>query len=129
MNGPARTIFNWFVAAGVSYTGSQYNEPSTYPSGYTSKPSDPSSSNSLSANGTIIPGTTVLRYKMAGYALLDASIGFSHDNVTVTIFGDNLTNTHASTFTTSGEYIKLQTPVRPLIYGLKSAPSSDTVSN
>jgi outer membrane receptor protein involved in Fe transport len=61
----------------------------------------------------------VLRYRMPGYALVDASIGFSHDNWTVTIFGENLTNTHASTFTNSAEFIKTQVPVRPLIYGLK----------
>jgi outer membrane receptor protein involved in Fe transport len=106
--------FNWFVSGGISYTGSMYNEPATYPSG------DVAGNGSVvGPNGIIVPATTVLRYKMPGFALLDASFGFSHDNWTVTIFGENLTNTHASTFTNSAEYIKTQVPVRPLIYGLK----------
>jgi len=106
---------NWFVSGGVSYTGSMYNQPATYPSG------DQVDNNTTfaAANGTIIPGTTVLRYKMPGYALVDASFGFTHDNVTVTIFGENLTNSHASTFTSSAEFIKTEVPVRPLIYGMK----------
>ena len=110
-----KSNLNWFVSGGVSYTGSMYNQPATYPSG------DQVDNNTTfaAANGTIIPGTTVLRYKMPGYALVDASVGFTHDNVTVTIFGENLTNSHASTFTSSAEFIKTKVPVRPLIYGMK----------
>jgi hypothetical protein len=37
----------------------------------------------------------------------------------VTLFGENLTNTHASTFTSSAQFIKSEVPVRPLTYGLK----------
>ena len=106
--------FNWFVSGGISYTGSMYNEPATYPSGEVA-----GNGSVVGPNGIIVPGTTVLRYKMPGYALVDASFGFSHDNWTVTIFGENLTNTHASTFTNSAEFIKTSIPVRPLIYGVK----------
>ncbi len=95
----------WFVSGGVSYTGGMYNQPSTYPSG----------------DGVAIPGTTLLRYHMSGYALVDASIGFKHDNWNVSIFGENLTNSHASTFTSSAQFIKSEVPVRPLTYGLKIA--------
>ncbi len=106
---------NWFVAGGVSYTGAMYNQPATYPSG------DQVDNNTTFAgpNGVIIPGTTVLRYKQPGYALLDASVGFTHDNITFTVFGENLTNSHASTFTSSDEFIKTEVPVRPRIYGVK----------
>lgn len=93
----------WFVSAGVSYTGATYNQPATYPSG----------------DGVLIPGTTLLRYRMPGYAIVDASIGIKRDNWTVTVFGDNLTDTHASTFTSSAQFIKSEVPVRPLTYGLK----------
>jgi outer membrane receptor protein involved in Fe transport len=110
-----KSDFNWFVAGGVSYTGSQYNEPSTYSSGDVVD----NSTTFQGPNGIIIPGTTVVRYKMPGYALVDASIGFTHDNVTFTVFGENLTNTHASTFTTAAEFIKTTIPVRPMIYGVK----------
>ncbi|WP_353230127.1 TonB-dependent receptor [Novosphingobium sp.] len=110
---------NWFVAGGISYTSSMYNEPATYPSGYIAAPADPSSPNVLNGQGVIVPGTTVLRYKMPGYATLDASIGFTRDNWSVTIYGENLSNSHASSFTTSAEYLKTQIPIRPLIYGVK----------
>jgi iron complex outermembrane recepter protein len=56
---------------------------------------------------------------MKGYALTDGQIGFSRDTWTVTIFGDNLFNTHASTFTNSSQYIKTSTIVRPRTYGIK----------
>ena len=105
---------NWFVAGGVSYTSSMYNEPATYPSGDVA-----GNGSSVGPNGIIVPGTTVLRYKMDGYALLDAQFGFSHENWTVSFFGENLANSHASTFTTSDEFIKTSIPVRPRIYGIK----------
>ena len=105
---------NWFVASGVSYTSSMFNQPATYPSG------DVAGNGSvLGPNGIIVPATTVLRYKMPGYALADAQIGFTRDNWTVAIFGDNLFNTHASTFTNSSQYIKTSTIVRPMTYGIK----------
>ena len=105
---------NWFVAAGVNYTSSYFNQPGTYPSGDVV-----ANGNGITPNGIIIPGTTVLRYKMNGYALADAQVGFTRDNWTVTLFGDNLFNSHASTFTNSSQYIKTSTIVRPMTYGLK----------
>jgi len=98
---------NWFVSGGVSYISGMWNQPSTYPSG----------------EGVTVPYTTVLRYYQPGYATLDAQIGFKRDTWTITIFGDNLTNTHASTFTSSAQFIKSEVPVRPLTYGMKIATS------
>ena len=105
---------DWFIGAGVNYTSSQFNEPATYPSGDVV-----ANGNGISSNGIIIPATTVLRYKMDGYALADAQIGFTRDNWTVTLFGDNIFNSHAATFTNSSQYIKTSTIVRPLTYGIK----------
>jgi iron complex outermembrane recepter protein len=105
---------NWFVAGGVNYTSSTFNQPTTYPSGDV-----PGNGNVLGPNGIIVPATTVLRYKMPGYALADAQIGFTRDNWTVTLFGDNIFNSHASTFTNSSQYIKTSTIVRPTTYGIK----------
>ncbi|WP_408589897.1 TonB-dependent receptor [Novosphingobium sp.] len=107
---------DWFVGAGVNYTSSYYNQPSTYPSGDV-----PGNGNGVTSNGIIVPGTTVLRYKMKGYALADAQIGFTRDNWTVTLFGDNIFNSHAATFTNSSQFIKTSTIVRPLTYGIKVA--------
>jgi outer membrane receptor protein involved in Fe transport len=92
-----------------------YNEPSSYPSGDVAD----GISSFAGPNGTVIPGSTLLRYKMSGYALLDASFGFSRENWTFTVFGENLTNSHASTNTSSAEFIKTEIPVRPLVYGVK----------
>ena len=93
----------WFVSGGAAYTGAMYNQPSTYPSG----------------DGVTIPGTTQLRYRQDGYALVDAAIGFSRDNWNIQIFGKNLTNSNASTFTSSAQFIKAEVPVRPMTYGVK----------
>ena len=93
----------YFVSGGVSYTGPTYNQPSTYPSG----------------EGVLIPGTTLLRYRMSGYALLDASVGIQRDAWTASLFGENLSNSHASTFTSSAQFIKSEVVVRPMTYGLR----------
>ncbi|WP_156424914.1 TonB-dependent receptor [Novosphingobium fuchskuhlense] len=106
----------WFVAGGVNYTSSYFNQPGTYPSG-----DEAGNGNGVGPNGIIVPGTTVLRYKMKGYALADAQVGFTRDNWTVTLFGDNIFNSHASTFTNSSQFIKTSTVVRPLTYGIKIA--------
>ena len=104
----------WFVSGGVNYTSSMYNQPATYPSGDVV-----ANGNVLGPNGIIVPATTVLRYKMKGYALTDAQVGFKRDDWTVTLFADNLFNSRASTFTNSAQYIKTSTIVRPRTYGLK----------
>lgn len=107
---------DWFIGAGVNYISAQFNQPATYPDGNV-----PGNGNVAGPNGIIVPATTVLRYKMPGYALADMQFGFSRDNWTVTIFGDNIFNSHASTFTNSSQYIKTSTIVRPLTYGIKIA--------
>ena len=66
-----------------------------------------------------IPGTTLLRYRQPGYAQLDASLGLKRDAMTVSIFGENLTDSHASTFTSSAQFIKSEVVLRPLTYGVK----------
>jgi len=96
----------WWAAGGVSYTGATSNQPSTYPSG----------------NGIVpplFPGTTLLRYRMSGYALLDAQIGVKRDQWSASLFGENLSNSHASTFTSSAQFIKSEVVVRPTTYGIK----------
>ena len=97
----------WFVSGGVSYISGMYTEPSTYPT----------------ATGTTTPGSTVYRFYLPAYATLDAQVGFKHDNWTVSIFGENLTNTHASTFTSTAQFIKSEVPTRPLTYGMKIGTS------
>ena len=99
--GPAE--LNYWASGGVSYTGATYNQPSTYPSGV----------------GVIVPGTTLLRYRMPAYAQVDAQIGIKRDKWSASIFGENLFDSHASTFTSSAQFIESKVVLRPTTYGMK----------
>jgi outer membrane receptor protein involved in Fe transport len=111
--GNIRGVYTWPVfedykataIVGGNYTGSMYNEPGTYASGA----------------GVLIPTTTLLRYLQPAYATMDASISVSKDKWTATLYGTNLFDNHASTFTSSAQFIKSETPLRPTVVGLKIA--------
>jgi len=110
IEGNARARYDWsmgssnyFVQGDVNYIGSMYNEPATYASG----------------TGVLIPNTTLLRYLQPGYATCDASVGVAFKKWTVSLFGTNLTNSHASTYTNSAQFIKEEVPLRPLVAGIK----------
>jgi iron complex outermembrane recepter protein len=92
-----------FVRAGLSYEDSMYNQPATYPSG----------------TGVVIPGTTYLRYLQPAYTTFDGGFGVSHDQWEAEIFGENLGDSHASTFTSSAQFIKSEVPLRPRVIGIK----------
>jgi iron complex outermembrane recepter protein len=61
----------------------------------------------------------LLRYEMPGYTTYDASLGVSRNQWTMTAYGQNLTNSSASTYTSSNEYVLAQTILRPRVLGLK----------
>jgi hypothetical protein len=84
-----------------------YNQPASYTSG----------------TGVTVPYSTLLRYLQPAYATLDASVGIAKDNWHAEVYGTNLTDSHASTFTSSAQYIKAETPLRPLVVGLKIGAS------
>jgi len=89
--------YNAFLTVGMSHVDDMANEPSSFDSG----------------EGVVVPTTTWLRYKMPGYNTYDASLGFAKGAWDVLIFGQNLSNKNASTFTTSGQDIKAEVPLRP----------------
>jgi len=111
--GNIRGVYVWPVfedykataIVGGEYTGSMYNEPGTYSSGA----------------GVLIPTTTLLRYLQPAYATMDASISVSKDRWTATLYGTNLFDNHASTYTSSAQFIKSEVPLRPTVVGLKIA--------
>lgn len=112
--GSLRARYEWDVGSnkahvtlGANHTGSMYNQPSSYTSGV----------------GVTVPTTTLLRYQQPAYTTLDASIGISHGPWHAEIYGTNLTNSQASTFTSSGQYIKIETPLRPRVIALKIGTS------
>ncbi|HKD20366.1 MAG TPA: TonB-dependent receptor [Rhizomicrobium sp.] len=92
-----------YAAGGVSYTGSMFNQPANYVPG----------------DGLRIPTTTYLRYFMPSYTTFDAQFGLSKDHWSAELFGENLGNSHASTFTSSAQWIKSEVPLRPRVIGLK----------
>jgi iron complex outermembrane recepter protein len=96
-----------YVQIGGSYMGGMWNQLATYPSG----------------EGLIVPTTTVMRYYQPSYATMDASIGFAKDNWHFEIYGTNLTNSQASVFTSSAQYIKSEVVLRPLVVGFKIGAS------
>ncbi len=71
----------------------------------------------------LIPTTTALRYYQPGYATFDASLGVKKDRWTAEIYGTNLLDNHASTFTTAAQFIKAETPLRPRVVMLKLSSS------
>jgi outer membrane receptor protein involved in Fe transport len=97
--------YNAFVQVGMSHVDDMSNEPSSFQSG----------------EGVLVPTTTWLRYKMPGYNTYDASLGFAKGAWDVLIFGQNLSNKNASTYTTSGQDIKAEVPLRPRVLGMKVA--------
>ncbi|TLY67857.1 MAG: TonB-dependent receptor [Gammaproteobacteria bacterium] len=99
----AANDYRWFVMAGINHVGEMSNQPSSFQSG----------------DGVLVPRTTWLRYTMPAYNTYDASIGFAKDTWELNAFGQNLSNSNASTFTTSGQDIKAIVPLRPRVLGLK----------
>ena len=99
--------YKLFAQAGLSYMGSMYNQPATY----------------LPGNGVLIPNTTYLRYLQPAYTTYDASFGVTKDRWTATLYGTNLSNSHASQFTSSAQFIKSEVPLRPMVIGVKLGAS------
>ena len=90
-----------FISAGASHIAHMSNQPAGYP-----PPTTPASS---------------VRefFDQPGYTTYDASLGVSKDRWTATVYGQNLTNSDASTYTSSAQYIEMQVPLRPRVLGLK----------
>ncbi len=95
--------YNAFVSFGASYTGSMNNQPSSF------TPAPP---------GNAIPTTTWLLYNQPAYTVYDAQLGVAKDHWRVMAYGTNLSNSHASTFTSSAQFIEAEVPLRPRVLGL-----------
>jgi iron complex outermembrane receptor protein len=95
--------YKYFAQVGMSHVDDMSNQPSSFESG----------------DGVLIPTTTWLRYTQPGYNTWDASFGIAKDAWNLMFFGQNLGNVNASTFTTSGQDIKAEVPLRPRVLGIK----------
>ena len=94
--------YRMFFTVGASHTGEMNNEPSSFTPGVA---------------GTY-PSTTWLLYNQPAYTVYDAQAGISKDQWRVEIYGQNLGNSSASLFTSSGQFIESQVPLRPRVLGL-----------
>ena len=66
-----------------------------------------------------MPTTSWLRYDQPAYTTYDAAYGIAKDQWRVEAYGTNLGNSDASLFTTSGQFIKAEVPLRPRVLGVK----------
>jgi outer membrane receptor protein involved in Fe transport len=98
------SVYKAWAWVGANHVGTMSNDPATYLSG--DLPSE------------AVPTTTYLRYTQPGYTTYDASIGIAKDNWTAQFYGQNLSNNDASTFTSSSQFIKAETPLRPRVLGV-----------
>ena len=92
-----------FFTVGGSHTGEMNNEPSSFTPGA----------------GVLNPQTTWLLYTQPAYTVYDAAFGVSVGQWNVEAFGTNLGNSNASLFTSSGQFIRSEVPLRPRVLGLK----------
>jgi outer membrane receptor protein involved in Fe transport len=110
LQGNLRIRYDWmandykmFAMVGGNYVGGMWNQPASYASGA----------------GLLVPYTTTLRYYQSSYDTFDASYGIEKDAWHAELYGTNLSNSDASTFTCSCQYIKTEVPLRPRVVGLK----------
>jgi iron complex outermembrane receptor protein len=67
---------------------------------------------------TTLQGASVAFYD-PGFTTYDASVGLSRDTWTVSFYGENLSDTQATLFSSYAEYVKMNTINRPRTMGLK----------
>jgi len=97
-----RAGYAWFVQAGAMHTGHSFTQAGANPS--------------LAAGGAV--STTVLRFENPAYSSYDAAMGAAHDAWSAQVFARNLGNSHASTYTNTGQFILTQTVLRPRVIGV-----------
>jgi iron complex outermembrane recepter protein len=92
-----------FVMVGANHIATMRNEPASFPSGTSSPLCTP------------IPTTTLCQYVMPGYTTYDGAIGVAKDSWTAQLTGSNLSNSNASTYTNSDQFIQSAVPLRPRV--------------
>jgi outer membrane receptor protein involved in Fe transport len=94
--------YNTFVQFGATHTGHSFTQAGANPS--------------LSANGV---NTTVLRFENPAYSTYDMSAGVAKDAWNAHLYVQNLSNSNASLFTNTGQFVVAETVVRPRVIGVK----------
>ncbi len=94
--------YNAFVQVGGSHIGHSFTEGGSNPS--------------ISAGGV---NTTSLRFENPAYTTYDASIGVAKDAWAAHVYAQNLSNSSASVYTNTGQFVVAETVVRPRVIGVK----------
>jgi len=92
-----------FVQFGAVHTGHSFTQAGANPS--------------LSTGGAV--NTTILRFENPAYTMYDASFGVAKDNWNAHVYAQNLSNSNASVFTNTGQFVVAQTVLRPRVIGVK----------
>ncbi len=95
-----------FATADINYVGEQFTQPANY------TPQD-------SPSEIPIPDTTYLRFKLPAYTTWGAAVGVQRDNWTLQLVGQNLSNSHASVFSSTAQFIRSDVPLRPRLISLR----------
>lgn len=94
--------YNAFVQVGGSHIAHSFTQGGSNPS--------------ISAGGV---NTTSLRFENPSYSTYDASIGVAKDAWAAHLYAQNLTNSNASVYTNTGQFVVAETVIRPRVIGLK----------
>jgi iron complex outermembrane recepter protein len=91
-----------FVQFGATHSGHSYTQAGSNPT--------------FAGAGVVSTGR--LRFENPAYSTYDASLGVSKDAWYANVYGENLSNSNASTFVSTDQFIVAQTPLRPRVIGL-----------
>jgi iron complex outermembrane recepter protein len=94
-----------FVQVGATHNGHSFTQAGSNPT--------------IAEAGSVSTGR--LRFENPAYSTFDASVGVAKDAWIVTVYGENLGNSNASTFVSTDQFIVAQTPLRPRILGASFA--------
>jgi iron complex outermembrane receptor protein len=91
-----------FVQASATHSGHSFTQAGSNPM--------------IDQLGSVTTGR--LRFENPAYTTFDASLGVSKDAWMVSLYGENLSNSHKSVFVSTDQFIVAETPLRPRILGL-----------
>jgi iron complex outermembrane recepter protein len=90
-----------FVQVGVAHTDHSFTQAGSNPT--------------IAEAGAVSTGR--LRFENPAHTTVDASFGVAKDPWYVNVYGENLSNSNASTFVSTDQFIVAQTPLRPRVLG------------
>ena len=94
--------YNPFVQFGATHSGHSFTQAGSNPT--------------IAQAGAVSTGR--LRFENPAHTTYDVSFGVAKDAWYATVYGENLSNSNASTFISTDQFIVAQTPLRPRVLGV-----------